>query len=238
MIERGDRAAVIGKNGSGKTTLLQVLSGILKPTNGSIQKNPQLRIGYFMQELDNLNMHHTILEEILTIPEMGQAEARTILASFLFRREDVYKSIQQLSMGERCRVAFVKLYFLDANLLILDEPTNYLDIATREKIEEALDAYEGSIIVVSHDSYLLRRLSNKVISLQNHQVKTYLGSFREWEKRNENPSLSIGENTEKYLLELQMLALLGQDENDLSEEEKQNRIEKIRNVENQLEGFS
>ncbi len=160
-IKRGDRMAVTGRNGSGKTTLLKLLIGELRPTAGEIKMNPQTKIGYFAQELERLEQGQTILDSFLSIPGMTQTEARTLLGSFLFSRDDVFKTIGTLSMGEKCRIAFLKLYFSDANLLVLDEPTNFLDIQTREVMEEVLQSYSGAMVLVSHDRYLLEKNSEQ-----------------------------------------------------------------------------
>lgn len=164
-VNRGDRIAVVGPNGTGKSTLLKLMLGHLPPCSGRIMKNPQTRIGYFAQELENMQQEQTILDSFLTIPGMTQSEARTLLGSFLFSRDDVFKKIGQLSMGEKCRIAFLKLYFSQANLLILDEPTNFLDVETREIMEDVLSSYTGALVVVSHDRYLLQKISNRVIKL-------------------------------------------------------------------------
>lgn len=181
-ISRGDRLAVVGPNGSGKTTLLQLLSGRLQPGTGSVMHHPQLSIGYFAQELNNLNKDETILDSLLRLPGMTQREARNILAGFFFRRDEVFRKIGTLSMGERCRVAFVNLYFSRANLLILDEPTNYLDIVTREQMEEALARYPGALVVVSHDRYLLNKVSNRVACLREGQLIYYPGNYAEFQQ--------------------------------------------------------
>ncbi|WP_104373157.1 ribosomal protection-like ABC-F family protein [Desulfocucumis palustris] len=191
-ISRGDRLAVAGPNGSGKTTLLKLLSGKLQPRSGAVIHHPRLKIGYFAQELDNLNSEDTILDSLLRLPGMTQREARNILAGFFFRQDEVFRKISTLSMGERCRVAFVILYFSEANLMVLDEPTNYLDVSTREQIEEALIRYPGALVVVSHDRYLLRKVSNRVAILNEGQVEYYPGNFEEFEnyfhKRTSRPA--------------------------------------------------
>ncbi|NRD78065.1 ABC-F type ribosomal protection protein [Bacillus sp. BRMEA1] len=211
QVQRGDRIAIIGKNGSGKTTLLKLMTGQLAPDHGELSWNPQLNIGYFFQELENLNEENTVLEELLLLPNLTQSEARTILACFLFRKDEVLKKIKHLSMGEKCRVAFVKLYFSEANLLILDEPTNYLDIETRERIEEALVSYPGSIVIVSHDPYLLRKVANKVIKVDNRQVLGYSGSYSEWEKHTIiSPQIQKHINQLK-VLEIELLDLLNEE---------------------------
>lgn len=230
QINRGDRIAVVGTNGSGKTTLLKLMSGIIQPNSGSVLRNPQLKIGHFFQELDNLNLDNTILDEILTIPHMNMSDARTILACFLFRREDVYKKIETLSMGEKCRVAFVKLYFSNANLLILDEPTNYFDIPTREIIENALVEYPGAIVIVAHDPYLLRKVANKVVSLKNGKVSIFPGGYKEWENY-ENLSNVKQEITNKLeQLQLKYVQLITEEttEDGTQEQDKLIKIQKLK----------
>lgn len=235
QINRGDRIAVVGANGSGKTTLLKVMTGILQPDNGFVTRNPQLKIGHFFQELDNLNLDNTILDEILTIPHLSMSDARTILACFLFRRDDVFKKISNLSMGEKCRVAFVKLYFSNANLLILDEPTNYFDISTREIIEHALVDYPGAIVLVAHDPYLLRKVSNKVVSIEDGLVSVFPGSYIEWENY-ETILPNKQEITNKLeRLHLQYVQLMTEETDDgVLEEEKLLKIQELKNQINEL----
>ncbi|WP_411955076.1 ribosomal protection-like ABC-F family protein [Alkalibacillus sp. S2W] len=179
-ILKGDRIGVVGANGSGKTTLLELISDLSEGDQGAIHYNPQVKIGQFFQEFEQLNEQNTILDEIMELPNMKQTDARTILACFLFRREEVYKAIGNLSEGEKGRVAFVKLYFSDANLLILDEPNNYFDISSREIIEDALVNYPGSIVLVTHDPYLLRAISNKIISLEQQTMQVFNGTYGDW----------------------------------------------------------
>ncbi|EPE63155.1 ABC transporter family protein [Exiguobacterium sp. S17] len=148
---RGDRLSIVGPNGSGKTTLLKLLLGQLEPNEGAVQCHPKLKVGYFSQTLERLPEAGTLLDALLSASEIPETEARTLLAHFLFRRDDVYKPMREASMGEKCRIAFLILYFSDADLLALDEPTNYLDVATREQIEAALSIYRGGLILISHD---------------------------------------------------------------------------------------
>ncbi|MEC1373163.1 ABC-F type ribosomal protection protein [Heyndrickxia oleronia] len=211
IVKRGDRIAIIGQNGTGKTTLLKLLTGKLEPCIGEVKRNPQLKIGYFMQELEGLNGEKTILEQILSLPNMTQTEARTILTCFLFHREDVFKKVKDLSMGEKCRVAFVKLYFSQANLLIFDEPTNYLDIETRERIEEALAMYPGAVIMVSHDSFLLRKVANRVIALGDGETVDYPGTYDEWTNTAPASNELQKLNNEKSILELQLTNLIAEE---------------------------
>ncbi len=175
-VERGDRIAVIGPNGSGKTTLLRLIEGEYAPHQGNVIRHPRLKTGYFSQALSHLPTSGTLLEALLEYGTMSETDARTLLACFLFRRDDVYRSISDASMGEKCRIAFLRLYFSGAHLLILDEPTNYLDLATREQIEAALDVFPGELLFVSHDRYFTDRLSNRTFDLttgfNDHPVGT------------------------------------------------------------------
>ena len=232
-IARGDRIAVVGKNGSGKTTLLKLLTGELAPGSGTVTRSPQLKIGQFFQELENLHPDRTILDEILSLPEMKSAEARTILACFLFRRDTVYKKIRDLSMGEKCRVAFVKLYFSSANLLVLDEPVNYFDIPARERVEEALEQFPGSIVLVAHDPYLLRKVSNKVVHIENGKAAVFSGGYAEWENRRSlSPSAQILAN-EWERLKLQYEQLITQESGDPEEEEE--RMKQLKRIQREME---
>ncbi|MBP1991419.1 ribosomal protection-like ABC-F family protein [Paenibacillus eucommiae] len=190
-IVRGDRLAVLGSNGVGKTTLLKLLIGSLFPTEGIVRHHPQLKLGYFSQELDNLDKQDTLLDCLLSLPSMTQTLARTILGCFLFSGDDVHKQIKDLSMGEKCRAAFLKLYFSGANLLVLDEPTNYLDIDTRERIEQALEHYPGAMVLVSHDRFLIRKLANKLIWLtgDGHSL-LFEGTYDEYEQSKKDRSIA------------------------------------------------
>ncbi|TCI53801.1 ABC-F family ATP-binding cassette domain-containing protein [Exiguobacterium sp. SH1S21] len=161
---RGDRLSIVGPNGSGKTTLLKLLLGQLEPNEGAVHRHPKLKIGYFSQTLERLPEDGTLLDVLLSASDIPETEARTLLAHFLFRRDDVYKPMHEASMGEKCRIAFLILYFSDADMLALDEPTNYLDVATREQIEAALSIYRGGLILISHDR-TFHQLTDRTIEL-------------------------------------------------------------------------
>ncbi|GIP38012.1 ABC transporter [Paenibacillus sp. J31TS4] len=210
-VERGDRLAVLGPNGAGKSTLLRLLVGELTPASGRITRNPQLKIGYFSQELRSLKMTETLLDSLLALPDMTETQARTILGCFLFSREDVFKRIGDLSMGEQCRVAFLNLYFSGANLLVLDEPTNYLDVETRERIEDTLSSYPGAFVVVSHDRYLVRKLANRILHLDRGRALYYPDSYDAFLASGGTRPLTAGEQSrlaEASRLELALSALL------------------------------
>ncbi|WP_085520573.1 ribosomal protection-like ABC-F family protein [Tuberibacillus sp. Marseille-P3662] len=232
-INRGDRIAVIGPNGSGKTTLLKLLIGALAPTAGKVATHPQTKIGYFAQELGNLNNHQTILDSLLSLPDMTQSEARTLLGCFLFKQDDVFKKMRDLSMGEKCRVAFLKLYLSDANLLVLDEPTNFLDVDTREIIEDILQSYPGGIVLVSHDRYLLSKIANRVIQLNNHTVHDYPGGYDEFMQQAKQLDRGAREQhweNERQRLEMTLTQLMTADTTGMSEAEQREQLNDIRSI--------
>jgi ATPase subunit of ABC transporter with duplicated ATPase domains len=207
-LNRGDRLAILGPNGVGKSSLLKLIAGIQRPTQGEVRLHPRTKIGYFAQELDNLAVSSTILDSLLELPGMTQTEARTILGCFLFSREDVFKVIGDLSLGEKCRVAFLKLYFGKANLLVLDEPTNYLDIDTRERVEEALRVYPGGLVMVSHDRYLHTKVANRLVILEPAQTpKFFQGSYDEYFSKDRSRVLTRKEQAREDDLVLLTLRL-------------------------------
>lgn len=224
-LRRGDRLAVLGPNGAGKSTLLKLLAGIIKPDAGEMSVHPRTRTGYFAQELDHLNPDSTILDSLLELPGMTQTEARTILGCFLFSREDVFKRIGDLSLGEKCRVAFLRLYFGRANLLVLDEPTNYLDIDTRERVEEALAAYPGGLVVVTHDRYLHSKVANRLLLLApGRKPHFFPGTYEEYTAKERSRVLTPDEQSregELRLMELRLSRLLQSEALETDEENRQ-----------------
>jgi len=234
QVERADRIAVMGANGAGKSTLLKVMIGELSPTEGSVKHHPQLKIGYFSQELENLEEEMTILDSLLVLPNMTQTYARTILGCFIFSRDDVFKHIKDLSMGERCRVAFIKLYFSDAHMLVLDEPTNYLDIATQEKIEEAFREYPGAIVIVSHDRYLIGQLANRICRLEAGEVQLFDGTYEEFiAHRNTRAHGGLNREDQDRLQRLELA--LTQKLMDPSESESEDYMGEIRKLKAEIE---
>ncbi|MGC4377413.1 ABC-F type ribosomal protection protein [Fictibacillus sp. Mic-4] len=234
IVNRGDRIAVVGSNGAGKTTFLRLLTGKLLPGEGKIVHHPQLKIGYFAQELEDLDFSKTILDTFLSLPDMTESKARTILACFLFRKDDVYKRIADLSMGEKCRVALVKLYFSDANLLVLDEPTNYLDIETRERLEEAFIDYPGAMLIVSHDRYLLQKVANRVIRLNEGEVEIFQEPYKDFFERMENshhPVDSLVANQIKKL-ELDLINSIAEEQG--SEAVEAERLKRIQTIKREI----
>jgi ATP-binding cassette subfamily F protein 3 len=179
-LRRGQCAALLGPNGSGKTTFLKVLLEQIEPLKGEVKVGAGLKIGYFAQAQDALQGDHSVLDELLKHKEMHPGEARAYLAPYLFRDEDVFKPISALSGGERARLALAILNLEGHNFLLLDEPTNHLDIPAREALQEVLDAYQGTILLVSHDRYLIDRLATRIWEIQGKKLVTFQGTYREY----------------------------------------------------------
>lgn len=177
-IKRTDAIALVGPNGVGKSTLLKTLINQLPPLSGTFTFGANTEIGYYDQELSNLNSRQTVLEELWSAyPSLDEKIIRTLLGSFLFSGDDVKKAVNMLSGGEKARLALSKLTLQQANFLILDEPTNHLDIDSKEVLENALIDYEGTLLFVSHDRYFINRIANKVIELSADGAVTYLGDY-------------------------------------------------------------
>lgn len=177
-IRRGDKVALIGKNGVGKTTILKIINGIIGDYKGKISFGENIDIAYFEQNQENMKFENSIFDEISdTFPDFSNTKIRNALAAFLFRNDDVFKTISTLSGGERGRVALVKLMLSGANFLILDEPTNHLDISSKEILEDAMNEYEGTIFYVSHDRYFINKTANKILELTKDGITEYLGDY-------------------------------------------------------------
>jgi ATP-binding cassette subfamily F protein 3 len=181
QIERGDCIALIGPNGIGKTTLIRTLLGELTPKDGSFLFGHNVNVGYYDQEQTNLNLNKTVLDEIWDlVPLKTMTEVRTLLGTFLFIGEDVDKKIENLSGGEKSRLALLKFMILKANFLIMDEPTNHLDIPSKEVLEEALLEFDGTILLVSHDRYFINKLCNKILEFTPRGIYSYLGNYDDY----------------------------------------------------------
>ena len=166
LVKRNDRLFIVGPNGCGKSTLIKLMMGRLKPTGGYIETGYNVNVGYYDQENQNLSMSNTVLDELWnTYPTLTELTVRNALARFRFVGDDVYKTVYDLSGGERARLTLAKLILSEINLLILDEPTNHLDISSREALEEALLEFDGTVITVSHDRYFLGKLATRIIEL-------------------------------------------------------------------------
>ena len=198
LLRRGESVSLIGPNGAGKTTLIRMIMGEIEADRGHITLGSRVHIGYFAQEHNDLHGAWTILEEIMNDFSFGEDEARAVLGRFLFRGDDVFKVIDSLSGGEQARVALLKLFLQGANFLILDEPTNHLDIPTREVLEQALQEFGGTYLVVSHDRYFLDKITKRTLVLEHKQLKEFLGNYTYYrEKEKEAADLAAQELAEK-----------------------------------------
>jgi ATP-binding cassette subfamily F protein 3 len=176
-LERGECAALIGPNGSGKTTFLRTLLGEIAPLDGQIKFGASLKVGYFSQAHERLNPDNTVIDELLSHKQMLLGPARNYLAQYLFRGEDVFKPVRLLSGGERGRLALAILALGGANLLLLDEPSNHLDIPAQEVLQQVLEHFEGTILLVSHDRYLIDHLATQVWELHKGHLDIFEGSY-------------------------------------------------------------
>jgi ATP-binding cassette subfamily F protein 3 len=182
-INRGDKIALIGANGKGKSTLLRMVAGV-EPFEGERIEGHNVKDSFYAQhQLEALNIEHTVLEEMnYSGSGKTELELRTLLGCFLFSGDDVEKKIKVLSGGEKARVALAKTIVSKANFLLLDEPTNHLDMHSVDLLIEALNKYEGSYILVSHDRYFVNKTANKIWEIENYKIKEFVGTYDEWER--------------------------------------------------------
>ena len=225
-LKRGERVFLLGPNGCGKTTLFKLILGELTPSGGEIVQGANIQIGYYDQTQDHLDYSKTVFDEVAdSYPKMTQTQVRCALAAFLFRGDDVFKLISELSGGERAKVSLLKLMLSGANLLLLDEPTNHLDISSREALEEALTGYDVTVLAISHHRYFINKLANRVLYLTENGLKNYLGDYDYYlEKRKDAPEQTQGaekktsSGKDDYQLQKQRVA---------QERKRQNRLKKL-----------
>jgi ATP-binding cassette subfamily F protein 3 len=183
ILRRGECLGIIGPNGSGKTTFLKTILGKIPPLSGEVRWGTKVQIGYYAQQLDDLDDRNEIIMELRRVapPSATAGELRSFLGKFHFTGDDVYKHVSDLSGGEKGRLALAKLIYSRVNVLVLDEPTNHLDIPSREALEEALDAYEGTIITISHDRFFLDRVATQILALDGAGgAEHYDGDYTEY----------------------------------------------------------
>lgn len=177
-VRRGEHVAIIGANGIGKTSILKLIQGIIPHEGGIISWGGNVKISYFEQEHAILDPHKTVLEEIMDrYPRLSEQQARSVLGAVLLTGENVFKPISVLSGGERAKLCFAIMALNRGNVLVLDEPTNHLDLNTKEVLEDALAEFGGTIILVSHDRYLLNKVASRIIEIKHDEVNSYEGNF-------------------------------------------------------------
>ncbi|MFU0790491.1 MAG: Vga family ABC-F type ribosomal protection protein [Virgibacillus proomii] len=233
-VKGGDKIAIIGPNGSGKTTLIKNLM----QENDQVRHAPAMKVGYFSQNLDILETNKTILENVSNTSSQNETLIRTVLARLHFHRDDVYKHVNVLSGGERVKVAFAKLFVSDINTLILDEPTNFLDIEAVEALEELLVNYEGTVLFVSHDRRFIKTIANRLIAFGgNKKITVFEGSYDAYKNDFSKPQEDMIEQqlivVETKLTEV--LSKLSIEPSDKLEEEFQELLKQKRNLKMQRE---
>lgn len=183
-VERGQKIGVIGSNGTGKSTLLKTITGLIPPLSGDVRFGVKTRVGYFDQTIAATKSELSVLEDFRAeFPELNDGEIRKTLGGFLLSGDDVFKCVKDLSGGEKVRLALSKIFRRRPNFLILDEPTNHMDIIGKETLEKLLMDFSGTVIVVSHDRYLINRVAKSLIVFENGGVRYFDGTFDEYEER-------------------------------------------------------
>lgn len=182
-VERGRKIGIVGPNGSGKTTLLRIIAGREVSDGGDVLFGHNVEPIYFAQEFDHLVRSRTVVEELLADTDIPTGRARDLLAQFLFMGDDAFKKVEVLSGGEMCRLALAKVLADCPNLLLLDEPTNHLDIRSREALEDALRSFDGTVIVSSHDRYLLDAIADEIIEIKNGVWNRFLGNYSVYKEK-------------------------------------------------------
>ena len=177
ILRRGEKAGLIGPNGSGKTTLLRTILGEIPALGGEAKIGNRVKIGYFSQSYERLDSKQTLLDNFLTEYGLTDEQTRSLLGGMLFHGDDVFKEIGTLSGGQKARLVLLKLVLDGANLLILDEPTNHLDILAKETVEAALEVFDGTVLVVSHDRYLINEVTDRIWEIEDHQIRDYKGNY-------------------------------------------------------------
>lgn len=232
LIKRGERVAIMGDNGTGKTTILKIVNGLVRPDEGSVSIGTKVAIAFYDQEHQVLHMEKTLFDELHdTYPNLNHTRIRNVLAAFLFTGDDVYKRIKDLSGGERGRVSLAKLMLGNANFLILDEPTNHLDMVSKEVLEEAICAFEGTVLYVSHDRYFVNQTATRIMDLRHGHLMNYIGNYDYYmEKKQDVESYTLSQTGD--------LDLKDSTESSSSKEDWKNQKEKqakIKKLQRQLE---
>jgi ATP-binding cassette, subfamily F, member 3 len=193
LIRHGERVGLIGANGAGKSVLLQLILGKEQPTQGEIKIGPSVKVGYYAQEHETLDFDKTVIDTVRLFGNMSEGRAVSLLTRYLFTYRQATQKVGSLSGGERSRLQLALLVLSGANFLLLDEPTNNLDIASAEVLENALEEFDGTVLVISHDRYFLDRTVNRIFELKDSRITEYIGGYSDYaEKIYRPPERSSG----------------------------------------------
>ena len=234
-VHKGDRIAILGDNGTGKTTILKCINGLTDFETGEIKFGANVTVGYYDQEQQGLTESNTIFSELHdAYPFLTETKVRNTLAAFMFTEDDVFKRISDLSGGERGRVSLAKLMLSKSNLLILDEPTNHLDMDSKERLEDALNEYDGTLLYVSHDRYFVNRTANIILELSDGKITKYLGNYDDYIAKKEQLSSTSFDAIEVQST-TETAAKLDYKEQKRIEAEKRKLQNKISKIEEEIE---
>ncbi len=188
-IERGERVGVVGPNGAGKSTLIKVLMDREDATSGMVRLGHNVTTGYFAQDVADLDLDRSVLENMLDMGGLTAEAARTYLGRFLFSGEDVFRPVRSLSGGEKNKLSLAQITYMQPNLLILDEPTNHLDLESREALGQMLQGYDGALILVSHDRYLLEQVTKRTVEVAEGHARVFEAPYEEYRRLREKSAL-------------------------------------------------
>ncbi len=229
-INWGDRIGLIGPNGAGKSTLLKLISGSLEPSAGAIRLGPAVRVLYFSQEQEQLVPHYNLIEAITHASDLDVRQARNHLGQYLFRGDDVFKEVRDLSGGEKSRLALARLALSSGNCLLMDEPTSHLDLPAMEELEKVLKSYPGTLIIVSHDRFFLKGLANRVFELDDGKMHIYNVNFSEFlDLKDVTSAEPLPEADEK------LFAKRKRQEEHRRRQDEQRRLRRLQDKQNNLE---
>lgn len=235
-VYKNDKIGLIGPNGVGKSTFFKIIEGSVPPDDGEVKIGSNVDIAFFYQELDNLNTNNTVIDEIWDeFPKLMHFEIRKYLAEFLFVGDDIFRTIDELSGGERGRLSLLKIMLKGANFLVLDEPTNHLDIDSKEILEDALEKYDGTVLSISHDRYFLNKTSNKIFEMTPESLNVFLGNYDYYVEK----TTQVDELPEEYISKTEIARRKKEERENKKREkeskrEKQKLMEEINKLENEL----
>jgi ATP-binding cassette subfamily F protein 3 len=237
-LHRGDALGIIGGNGTGKTTLVKTLLGQIRELGGKLHWGTKTNIGYYSQNLEGLEERNEVIQELRRVaPTADNGTLRGFLAKFLFVGEDVFKPVSALSGGEKGRLALAKLIYSQKNVLVLDEPTNHLDIPSRESLENALEEYDGTIIVVSHDRFFLDKIANQMLSFEaDGRILDFDGNYTEFHdwKLSEPPALAGVPSRKSAIVDMQQPEPSTNAESKLSKNQRNQLESRIKKIESEI----